>query len=132
MAVAGAGQRLPIGMSPVVVTREGKPVLGSSTTGGGLHPKHLQVLMNILDFGMDPQTAVDTPGLMGDGSDVEVGTFDPRVLDKVQKLGGELHVKKPQDLSGKRGYWVGVEIDPAAGRMRGGVSRGLEGQIAGY
>jgi gamma-glutamyltranspeptidase/glutathione hydrolase len=130
IAAAGPGKRLPIGMAPVIVLRNGQPVLGSSTTGGGLHPKHLSVLINILDFGMDPQAAVDTPALIGDGSDVESGTFEPKVIEAVRKLGAEIHVRKPKDA--QRGYWVGVQIDPATGRMCGGVSRGLEGQIAGY
>jgi gamma-glutamyltranspeptidase/glutathione hydrolase len=130
IALAGPGKRLPIGMSPIIVLRDGKPVLGSSTTGSGLHEKHVQVLMNILDFGMDPQTAVDTPVFFGDGSVVK-DSFDPKVVDEVRKLGGKIRVVSPnEDVN--RGYWVGIQIDPATGRMRGGVSRGLEGQIAGY
>src|SRR5436190_4296100 len=80
VAAAGPGKRLPIGMSPVIVLRDGKLLLGSSTTGGGLHAKHLQVLLNILDFGMDPQTAVDAPVFFGDGAVLE-GSFDPQVID---------------------------------------------------
>jgi len=130
VALAGPGHRLPIGMSPVIICRGGKPVLGSSTTGGGLHPKHLQVLVNILDFGMDPQTAVDTPAFVGHGWDVEPETFDPKVLDAVKELGVKINVSKDAGMS--RGYWVGVQIDPMNHKMKGGVSRGLEGQIAGY
>jgi len=129
IAEAGPGKRLPIGMSPIIVLRNDKAVLGSSTTGGGLHEKHLQVLMNIIDFGMDPQTACDTPVIFSNGSVVK-DSFDPKVMDEVRKLGGKIHVVTPQDVN--RGYWVGIQIDPATGRMRGGVSHGLEGQVAGY
>ena len=31
-----------------------------------------------------------------------------------------------------RGYWGGIQIDPASRRLKGGVSRGLEGEVAGY
>ena len=130
IASAGPGKRLPIGMSPIIVLRNGKPVLGSSTTGGGLHEKHLQVLMNILDFGMGPQTACDTPVMFGNGAVLQ-DTFDPQVIAEVGKLGGNMRVVAPTD-DVNRGYWVGLQIDPATGRMRGGVSRGLEGQVAGY
>jgi gamma-glutamyltranspeptidase/glutathione hydrolase len=130
VANARPGHRLPIGMSPIIICRDGKPVLGSSTTGGGLHPKHLQVLSNILDFGMDPQTAVDTPAFVGHGWDVEPDTFDPKVLEGVKELGVRINVSK--DAGMERGYWVGVQIDPAGRRLKGGVSRGLEGQVAGY
>lgn len=129
IAAAGPGKRLPIGMSPIIVLRDGKPVLGSSTTGGGLHEKHLQVLMNILDFSMDPQTAVDTPVIFSDGSAVK-DSFDPKLMDEVGKLGGKIRIVLPEKVN--RGYWVGIQVDPETRRMRGGVSRGLEGQIAGY
>ncbi|HKQ39863.1 MAG TPA: gamma-glutamyltransferase [Verrucomicrobiae bacterium] len=129
IARAGPGKRLPIAMSPVIVLRDGKPVLGSSTTGGGLHEKHLQVLLNILDFGMDPQSATDTPVFFGDGH-VLKGSFEPQVIDGVRKLGGDIRVVAPGKVN--RGYWVGIQIDATTKRMRGGVSRGLEGQIAGY
>jgi gamma-glutamyltranspeptidase/glutathione hydrolase len=129
IARAGPGKRLPIGMSPVIVLRDGKPVLGSSTTGGGLHEKHLQVLMNILDFDMDPQSATDTPVFFSDGEFID-GSFDPSVVEGVKKLGSKMSIAAPQKVN--RGYWVGVQIDPVTGRMRGGVSRGLEGQVVGY
>ena len=129
IARAGPGKRLPIGMSPVIVLRDGKPVLGSSTTGGGLHEKHLQVLMNILDFGMDAQTATDTPVIFSNGSAIK-GTFGSQVIDGVEKLGGKIQIVTPEKVN--RGYWVGIQIDSTTGRMRGGVSRGVEGQIAGH
>ena len=129
IAIAGPGKRLPIGMSPVIVLRGGKPVLGSSTTGGGLHEKHVQVLMNILDFGMDPQTASDTPVFFSDATIVNE-SFDPKVIDEVRRLGGKIRVDSPEDVN--RGYWVGIQIDPSTRRMRGGVARGLEGQVTGY
>ena len=129
IAVAGPGKRLPIGMSPVIVLRDGKPVLGSSTTGSGLHEKHVQMLMNILDFGMDPQTALDTPVIFSSGSIVKE-SFDPQVIDEVRKLGGKISFVTVEKAD--RGYWVGIQIDPATGRMRGGCSRSLQGQIAGY
>jgi gamma-glutamyltranspeptidase len=119
-------------MGPLLMVREEKPVLGSSTTGGGLHPKHLQGLLNLLDFDMDPQTAVDTPAFVGHGSDVEHDTLDPKVLDGVRKLGMKISVQSSMETAMTRGYWVGIQIDPVSRRMKGGVSRGLEGQVTGY
>jgi hypothetical protein len=87
--------------------------------------------VNILDFGMDPQTATDAPVFFGDGL-TTTGSFDPQVIDQARKLGGNIHAVAPEKISGNRGYWVGIQSDPATGRMRGGISRGLDGQIAGY
>jgi gamma-glutamyltranspeptidase/glutathione hydrolase len=128
IAQAGPGKRLPNGMNPTLILRDGKPFLGSSAVGGGLHYKTLQVLVNILDFDMDPQSAVDTPAFLPDG--VQDGSFDPKVLEGVAELGMKVRVLSPKKL--RPGYWVGVQVDPKNRRLRGGVSRGLEGQVAGY
>jgi gamma-glutamyltranspeptidase/glutathione hydrolase len=133
IARAGPGHRLPNGMNPVIVLRDGKPVLGSSATGGGLHPKHLQVLENILDFGMDPQAAVDTPAFVGwNAGMVEEDTFDPKVLAGLRQFGRNVKPISSKEGSMARGYCVGIQIDPASRRMKGAVSRGLEGQVVGY
>src|SRR5260370_40580005 len=85
IAKAGPGNRLPVSMCPLIVCREGKPFLGSAAVGGGLHAKTLQMLANILDFGMDPQTAVDMPTFVGWGAgQVEADMFAPKVLDELK------------------------------------------------
>lgn len=131
VAKAGPGHRLPNGMSPLLILRDGKPVLGSAATGGGLHAKTLQVLLNILDFNMDPQTAVDTPAFVGwNPAAFEPATFDPKTLDGLKEFGIKAATEKDAGMS--RGYWVGIQIDPTTGRTKGGVSRDLEGEVAGY
>ena len=130
---AGPGNRLPNGMSPLIICRDGKPFLGSAAVGGGLHAKTLQVLANILDFGMDPQAAVDAPAFVGwNAGEVEADTFSEEMLEALRGMGLKVEVESPQRAGITRGYWVGALIDPATGRIRGGVSRGLEGGVAGY
>ena len=128
IAKVGPGKRLPNGMNPLMILRDGKPVLGSSAVGGGLHYKTLQVLANILEFGMDPQTAVDTPAFLPNG--VEKGTFDPDVVEGVKALGMKVNILSRKEL--QPGYVVGVQVDAVTHRLRAGVSRGLEGGITGY
>jgi gamma-glutamyltranspeptidase/glutathione hydrolase len=133
MAKVGPGNRLATGMCPLIVCRDSKPFLGSAATGGGLHAKTLQMLANILDFGMDPQTAADMPTFVGWGAgEVEAKTFAPSVLADLNKMGLKVKVVSPRQASISRGYWAGVEMDPLTQRMKGGVSRGLEGGVAGY
>jgi len=128
---AGPGHRLPNGMSPLLILRDGRPFLGSAATGGGLHAQTLQVLVNILDFDMDPQTAVDTPAFVGwNPAAFEPATFDPIILDGLKEFGIKAAAEKDAAMS--RGYWVGIQIDPATGRTKGGVSRDLEGEVVGY
>jgi gamma-glutamyltranspeptidase/glutathione hydrolase len=128
---AGPGHRLPNGMSPLLILRDGKPVLGSAATGGGLHAKTLQVLVNIIDFDMDPQAAVDTPAFVGwNPPAFEPGTFDPRTLDGLKDFG--INAAPEKDAGMSRGYWVGIQIDSKTGNLKGGVSRDLEGEVIGY
>jgi gamma-glutamyltranspeptidase/glutathione hydrolase len=128
LARVGPGNHLPNGMNPLILLRDGKPVLGCSAVGGGLHYKTVQTLVNILDFEMEPQRAVDTPAFLPNG--VEKGTFDPKVLEGVRGLGLKVNLLSQREL--QPGYWVGLQLDPAARQWRGGVSRGVEGQVVGY
>ena len=128
IARVGPGKRMPNGMNPTLFLRDGKAVLGCSAVGGGLHYKTLQALSCVLDFGMDPQSAVDTPAFLPNG--VEDGTFDSEVLDGVRKLGMKVNVLSPKEL--QPGYWVGVQVNPTNNHLLGGVSRGLEIDVLGY
>jgi gamma-glutamyltranspeptidase / glutathione hydrolase len=134
VAKAGPGNRLGNGMSPLIFLRDGKAALGSAATGGGLHAKTLQVLLNILEFGMHPQTAVDTPAFVGwHAGSVEKNTFDPKILAGLSEFG--IKKVKPlsaKDVGGARGYWAGIYVDPNTGLLQGGVSRGLESAVKGY
>ncbi|MCX8037932.1 MAG: gamma-glutamyltransferase [Candidatus Sumerlaeia bacterium] len=47
---------------PAFLTRKGRPVMSFGVMGGEFQPQgHVQVLMNLLDFGMSPQRAGDQP-----------------------------------------------------------------------
>lgn len=133
IAKAGPGHRLSVGMCPLIVCRDGKPYLGSAAVGGGLHAKTIQMLVNILDFGMVPQASADEPAFIGWGAGlVERDSFDPRVLDELKQLGLSPEIASPKSAGMTRGYWAGALIDPATRHIKGGVSRGLEGGVAGY
>lgn len=56
------GKRPRITLSPTLVTQNGKPVLVMSTPGGDNQDQSLlQVMLNILEFGMSAQAAVEAP-----------------------------------------------------------------------
>jgi gamma-glutamyltranspeptidase/glutathione hydrolase len=56
------GKRPRVTLSPTIVLKDGKPFLALSTPGGDNQDQAmLQVLLNIIDFGMSPQEAVEAP-----------------------------------------------------------------------
>src|SRR5580765_8289731 len=55
-------KRPRVTLSPTIVLENGKPARAISTPGGDNQDQAmLQVLLNIIDFGMTPQQAVETP-----------------------------------------------------------------------
>ena len=56
------GKRPRVTLSPTIVTRDGKPVLAESTPGGDDQEQALtQILLNVIEFGMNAQNAVEAP-----------------------------------------------------------------------
>jgi gamma-glutamyltranspeptidase/glutathione hydrolase len=78
---------------PGFVMKEGKPWLAFGVMGGDMQPQgHVQVLTNLIDFGMNIQEAGDAPrwhhegsseptgDVMTDGGYVEVETVSPMIM----------------------------------------------------
>ena len=56
------GKRPRVTLSPTLVTKDGELYMAMSTPGGDNQDQALlQVLLNIIDFGMTPQQAVEAP-----------------------------------------------------------------------
>lgn len=131
------GKRLPDPSSPGLVVSKGRPFMGFSSIGAGLHARTVTALISVLDFGMTPQQAIDQPSLgsfsfSADGTPVfTVGKneFSPEFIAQVSKLGQQV-VENDQ----MRGYWIGVQIDPRTGELHGGAIRELVmgGRAVGY
>ena len=61
------GKRPRVTLSPTIVTKDGQLYIAISTPGGDNQDQALlQVLLNILDFGMTPQQAVEAPRFQSD------------------------------------------------------------------
>ncbi|WP_161966155.1 gamma-glutamyltransferase [Steroidobacter cummioxidans] len=131
------GGRLPDPSSPGLVVAKGKPFLGFSSIGAGLHARTVTALISVLDFGMTPQQAINEPSLgsftLGaDGASVLTlgkNEFKPEFISQVEKLGQPL-----MENDQLRGYWIGVQIDQKTGELHGGAIRELAmgGRAVGY
>ena len=59
---------------PAFVTKDGAPFMSFGVMGGDMQPQgHVQILMNLVDFGMNLQEAGDAPRLRIDGSSEPTG-----------------------------------------------------------
>lgn len=129
----GPGRRPFHTLMPVLAMREGKPWLAFGTPGGfGQTQTHIQVLNNILVFGMTPQEAIDAPRMV-------------RMLNGTVMLENRIHMSAPAALR-ERGYTVGLRgeptdlfggaqaimIDEESGALRAGADRRREGFALAY
>ncbi len=131
---SGPGGRIPNGMNPVIILREGEPFAAFSCVGGGLHETMLSSLHNVLDFGWNPKKAAEAPVILSplwtsgrDGKSqyhkqvIGKGEFCEEVLEGVRKRGQPLAVLSYTDHLRHRGYWVGLIVDTEPGLMKGGA-----------
>lgn len=139
MAQAGAGNRLPDPTNPLLVLRDGRPYVVSSSIGAGLHHKSVQCLLNVLAYDMDPAAAIDAPEIMlpewnamgRATARTAEGAFSPELIEAVRAMGQPVKVLAPDEQRMARGYWVGIRIDPETGRMSGAASAIVAGYALG-
>ncbi len=75
---------------PAFVTKDGKPFMSFGVMGGAMQPQgHVQILVNIIDFGMGLQEAGDAPRINHSGSSQPTG-------DRMTK-GGEVNLESGFD-----------------------------------
>jgi len=107
---------------PGFVTRAGRPVFSFGVMGGDMQPQgHVQVLCNILDFGMNLQEAGDAPRFRHAGSSEPDGSrmrdggtlflesgVDPEVARELIRRGHRLG-RSASEFGGYQGIWIDWE-----------------------
>jgi gamma-glutamyltranspeptidase/glutathione hydrolase len=126
---------------PGFVTKDGKPWLSFGVMGGDMQPQgHLQVLCNMIDWGMDVQSAGDAPRWRHAGSSDPTGslakdggtvTFESEISPQDQQsLEAKGHRLTPA-RSGFGGYQA-IRIDVDRGVLMGGSDPRKDGGAVGY
>jgi gamma-glutamyltranspeptidase/glutathione hydrolase len=117
---------------PAMALTDGAPSLVFGVVGGFMQPQgHLQVLVNLLDYGMDVQTAIDTPRFFWDeGSRVVIEDGFPDAAYAGLQAWGH-HVVRRQGHRGFGGAQV-IAIDREAGVLIGGSEPRQDGCAIGY
>ena len=100
------GKRMTSSMSPLIVMRGGQPWFALGLPGATrIFPSALQAVINMIDHGMDPQTAVEAPRIWTQGQDLEVEQgFNQSTLGDVGRRGHKL--KEVRVIGGGMGMIV--------------------------
>jgi gamma-glutamyltranspeptidase/glutathione hydrolase len=125
-----AGKRPLSSMVPTIVLRGGKPFLALGAPGGSrIITAVLQVMLNVMDFGMNIQDAIDFPRVhhqwKPDRLDIERG-ISPDTVVLLKKAGYHIEEAKPVVIARVEG----ILID--GGWMQGGHDERGAGKAAGY
>jgi gamma-glutamyltranspeptidase/glutathione hydrolase len=124
------GRRPLSSMVPTIVLKNGKPFLVLGAPGGSrIITAVLQVMLNVMDFGMNLQDAIDFPRVhhqwKPDRLDIEHG-FSPDTIALLTKAGHQVEEAKPEVLARVEG----ILID--GGWLQGGHDERGPGKAAGY
>lgn len=126
---------------PAFITKDRKPFVSFGLMGGSVQPQgHAQIVMNIVDFGMNLQEAGDAPRMRHSGSSQPTGSvmsdggtlnlesgFEPEVFRELRKMGHRISF-----AVGIYGGYQAIGID-LANRVYSGASESRkDGQAAGY
>ncbi|MEM9303378.1 MAG: gamma-glutamyltransferase [Pseudomonadota bacterium] len=112
---------------PAFVTRDGQPWLAYGVMGGSMQPQgHVQVLLNLVEFGMDLQESIDAARFRHlSGLRVAIENLDPAVAAALEARGHELADPEPIAFGGgqavlrlERGWAAGS--DPRKDGMAAG------------
>ena len=126
---------------PAFVTKDGKPYISFGLMGGAMQPQgHAQIVVNLIDFGMNLQEAGDAPRMNHSGASQPTGGK--------MKDGGMLRVESGIDYEVirelmQRGHQVGFAMGPYGGYQAilwddknkvyyGASESRKDGQAAGY
>ncbi len=126
---------------PAFVTKDGEPWMSFGVMGGATQPQgHVQILVNMIDFGMNTQEAGDAPRILHQGSSQPTGSkmtdggvvsleksFPDEVREELQERGHELGYAR-----GAFGGYQGIRRDPKTGVYFGASESRKDGHAAGY
>jgi gamma-glutamyltranspeptidase/glutathione hydrolase len=130
--VLAGGKRPRTTLTPTVVLKDGRPFLAIGTPGGDSQDQQiLLILLNIIDFGMDVQAAIEAPRINSlhpessfEDHRARLGVLEVErtagdaVRAELQRRGHEVLVRPAYGMS--TGI-VAAGIDPVTGKLRGGA-----------
>jgi gamma-glutamyltranspeptidase/glutathione hydrolase len=121
---------------PAMATKDDEMYLSFGVMGGFVQPQgHLQVVSNMVDFGMDSQAALDALRFKvmveGDNSVIVEEDADPAVVENLRKRGHTVHVKRGYERIEFGGGQV-ISRDPETGILTAGSEPRKDGSAVGW
>jgi gamma-glutamyltranspeptidase / glutathione hydrolase len=114
---------------PALARKDGLPVLGFGVMGGHYQPVgQAHVLTNLLDFGLDPQAAIDAPRAFAHGGELQVERGVPAATVAALARLGHRVMPSPKPLGGGQM----IMVDHARGVLIGGSDPRKDGLALGY
>ena len=135
-AIAG-GKRPRHTLIPAMLLRDGKPWTVFGCMGGDAQAHiHMQLLIGLVDYGLDPQAAIEVPRWVA-GTDPQGEPFlivEPRVgkavLDELYDVGHQLETAI--DWDPRVGHSQIIQIDRERGVLAGGADPRGDGAAVGW
>ena len=118
---------------PGMVTREGELWLTYGVMGAMQQAQgHLQVLANMIDFGLSPQEALDAPRFrVGPDDTTSIESLVPdATVDELRRRGHRLSVARPHQTFFGSGQII--ERSPVTGTLTGGTEPRADGAVVAW
>lgn len=126
---------------PAFITKDGKPFMSFGVMGGSMQPQgHVQIIINMIDFGMNLQEAGDAPRIRHGGSSQPTGEkmdgggtvylesgFGQETIEALKKMGHRIE----KTVGGFGGYQA-IMVDEKNEVYYGASESRKDGQAAGY
>jgi gamma-glutamyltranspeptidase/glutathione hydrolase len=114
---------------PAMVLKDGRPWLSFGVMGGDMQPQgHVQVLLNLIDFGMNVQEAGEAPRFRHSANGLALES----AISPEARFGLDLRGHRLINSIGVFGGFQGILIDPRTGVLMGGSDPRKDGLAIGH
>jgi gamma-glutamyltranspeptidase/glutathione hydrolase len=114
---------------PAMVLKDGRPWFSFGVMGGDMQPQgHVQVLLNMIEFGMNVQEAGEAPRFRHSSAGLALES----AISPEARFGLDLRGHRLITTIGSFGGYQGILIDPKTGVMMGGSDPRKDGLAIGW
>jgi gamma-glutamyltranspeptidase/glutathione hydrolase len=128
---------------PAFLMKDGEPVMSFGLMGGSMQPQgHVQILVNMIDYGMNIQQAGDAARFMHEGGRQPTGVdkdslgtlyLEPGVSEEtIERLRAMGHETEVDATGGRFGGYQAIAVDPVSGAYSGATEMRKDGTVTAW